>query len=165
MLGLQQSLSSQWPENYSLRWKGWGWSGEQRTLSKSAKLYGLWQAWIVEEGVSYIVWRPLISCFTLVNKDTSLRHLSTSCLLFLFFELWILCGVRPWKTTCWISTTFFRVNNLKSLHCLKCRGKSVRSLCSTCRTNYSSLWKICQPRLWPELSHDTVSMEKKWLVL
>lgn len=64
----------------------------------------------------------------LQSDDTSLCYLRPRWLLFFFSELQILCSVKPWKTTCWVSIIFFRVNNMKSLHCLKCRGKSVRSL-------------------------------------
>lgn len=77
--------------------------------------------------LSYFVWDCWSHVF-LQSEDMSLCHLRRRWLLFLFFELRILRSVKPWKTTCWISMTFFWVNNMKSLYCLKCRGKSVRSL-------------------------------------
>lgn len=164
MLGLQHSLSSLWPTNCHLRWKGWGWSGEQRKLPKPAKLYRFWQP-----GVRRSV--PELLCMGTVDpwvrKGITVTSQNKMVALFVFLSCKSYAVWSNDKPPVGSQLHFlFWVNNMRSLHCLKGRESLWEvCLCSTCQTNCSSEWKIWQQTLYLEPSCDIVCVEKKQLVL
>lgn len=108
--------------------EGWGWSGGKRKLYKPVKSCRFWQGWSVEERAWVTLYGERWSRLSSIRRYITVSSQNRTVALFVNFELWILRSVKPRKTTCWIPSAFFWVNNMKSLHCLTWRGKRVRSL-------------------------------------